>query len=355
MTSYRQVLDALETTGELDSEQAQAARTMLAERLSRPERSRLISSVAAIGAWIASLFVIGFLLAIGTGLFGEAGLLVYTALFGAVAIGLDRYDTDSVFLDHVSLALSAAAQIIVPLALMDHGLVPVVVVQALVSSVLYAVLPGRANRVISASVGLFVVAGAALIGAGTEILPVTFYAIFGGIFALVASAFALDDELDWKTRRALRPAAYIGVLGLLVMSIEALLELPEVFAEVGQAGWFVRGIAALFALGVVAMKLADEDARRRPALLASGGTIVLLGLVTSAGVFVSLLVAALGFWKLDRVLIVLGGLGLAGHLGFYYYNLDITLLQKSGVLVLSGLLLLGVRWWFGRRQTVEAT
>ncbi|MGM0556824.1 MAG: DUF4401 domain-containing protein [Myxococcota bacterium] len=350
MTSYRQVLDRLEASGELDPEQAEATRSMLADRLARPDRSRLINAVAAIGAWIASIFVIGFLLAMSADLFGDSGLLVYTVLFGAVAIGLGRCDTDSVFLHQISLALSAAAQIIVPVALLDLGEAPTIVVQALVSSVLYAALPDRANRVISAVVALGVITGV-----GSSLSAVIFYAMFGIVFALVASVFALDDDLDWKARRVLRPLAYVGALGLLLMSIEVLLgELPELFGGDVHASWVVRGIAALFALGVVALKLADEDADRRPALLAAVGLIVSLGLATSAGIFVSLLVAALGFWKLDRMLIVMGGLGLAGHLGFYYYDLDITLLQKSGVLVLSGLVLLGVRWWFGRRRAGEA-
>jgi uncharacterized membrane protein len=50
-----------------------------------------------------------------------------------------------------------------------------------------------------------------------------------------------------------------------------------------------------------------------------------------------------GYARHDRLLLVAGGLLLPIFLTFYYYNLDLTLMLKSGILIGSGLLLLAGR------------
>ena len=147
----------------------------------------------------------------------------------------------------------------------------------------------------------------------------------------------------------------MGVVYALVLSIAPAVR--GMAAEAGLEGvgtWVQRGIVLLVALGVVSIAAADQSATRRKTMVLAGLVITALGVVTSSGVFVALLIAAFGFWRLERALIVLGGLGFAGHLTVYYYQLDLTLLHKSLVLMASGLVLLGIRWWYTRRDRVEA-
>jgi uncharacterized membrane protein len=182
-----------------------------------------------------------------------------------------------------------------------------------------------------------------------------YFLVFGGAFALTCVVFGLDRELSGSVRGLLRPAAYVCAAGVLFMSIDPLLVELSRDSALGEHGsWILRAIAALFAFGVVGFHLVDGEEDGRGVLLVALAVIAALGALTSSGVFVSLLIAALGFWKLERILIVLGGLGVAGHLAVYYYQLDITLLQKSMVLVLSGLILLGLRAWYGSGRREEA-
>jgi hypothetical protein len=68
-----------------------------------------------------------------------------------------------------------------------------------------------------------------------------------------------------------------------------------------------------------------------------------LGIVSAPGVLLSIGLMIFGYARHDRLLLVAGGLLLPIFLTFYYYNLDLTLMLKSGILIGSGLLLLAGR------------
>jgi uncharacterized membrane protein len=68
-----------------------------------------------------------------------------------------------------------------------------------------------------------------------------------------------------------------------------------------------------------------------------------LGVVSAPGVLLSIGLMIFGYARHDRLLLVAGGLLLPIFLTFYYHNLGLTLMAKSGVLIGSGLLLLAGR------------
>jgi uncharacterized membrane protein len=78
-------------------------------------------------------------------------------------------------------------------------------------------------------------------------------------------------------------------------------------------------------------------------MLAAVGAAALLGLVSvgAPGLGSAMLLLLLGFAVGNRILIALAILGLLGFVGHFYYSLHATLLEKSGLLALTGLLLLG--------------
>ena len=83
-------------------------------------------------------------------------------------------------------------------------------------------------------------------------------------------------------------------------------------------------------------------------LLASVGTI-LLGIISAPGILLTIGMMVLGYAKYNRVLTAIGSSLMPTFLFLYYYNLDISLLQKSGVLISSGILLLAGRFYFNYR------
>jgi uncharacterized membrane protein len=72
--------------------------------------------------------------------------------------------------------------------------------------------------------------------------------------------------------------------------------------------------------------------------------LVLAPTVFAPGIAFSLLLLALGFYRGHLILSALGVIALIGFTIMFYYNLQLSLLWKSLVLVASGLLLLVLRW-----------
>lgn len=345
MTSYRDIVGRLERDERLDSESADHVRDALAARLEEGEESRLIAAVAGVGAWVAALFIVGFLLVLGIELFDGVGLLVYTVIFGGVAVALHHVnDGEGIFASQAALAASASAQTVVPIATFESSMLGLVIAQIAVSAALYASVPSRANRVLSTLIALCVVS---IVGVDENVA--VYIGLFGFCAVLTALVFGLAGQLSWCVRQHLRPAAYVAATMSLLLSIEPILRgFSTPFSSEDVPGWILRGVAGVVALGVVTSRAVDDSEFDLTNILLVTGGIAVIGGLTSAGIFVSLLLAGLGFWKLDRILIVLGGLGLAGHLSTYYYLLEISLLHKSIALVASGLALLGIRWWYAR-------
>ena len=62
------------------------------------------------------------------------------------------------------------------------------------------------------------------------------------------------------------------------------------------------------------------------------------------GMTACLLIVLLGFSNGNRLLVGTGIAARALYMGGYYYLLHVTLLEKSTVLLVTGLVLLGARW-----------
>jgi hypothetical protein len=71
--------------------------------------------------------------------------------------------------------------------------------------------------------------------------------------------------------------------------------------------------------------------------------IILLGIITQPGILLALCFITLGYARYEKPLSILGMILLAAFLFFYYYNLDVTLLEKASILIGSGMLLLAAR------------
>jgi hypothetical protein len=123
-----------------------------------------------------------------------------------------------------------------------------------------------------------------------------------GLLAVVWMILLTPDSLDWLASIGLATALAWQAWGLLAGARPAL------------RGAAVAAVAALLCVAWGA-----------PGLLAAP------------------LVVAAGFSRGSRPVVAVGALFLASYLIFYYYNLELTLLVKSLVLLASGLALLGAR------------
>jgi uncharacterized membrane protein len=92
-----------------------------------------------------------------------------------------------------------------------------------------------------------------------------------------------------------------------------------------------------------------EKLKTEPLMLASLGAI-LLGIVSAPGVILSICLMVLGYAKHEKLLLLTGILLMPVFIFFYYYNLDVSLMAKSGVLVGSGVVLLVGRGYLAAKQ-----
>ena len=104
------------------------------------------------------------------------------------------------------------------------------------------------------------------------------------------------------------------------------------------------GLIALFgwaAGGMAKLKI-------QPLLLASMGA-ALLGLIAAPGILLAIMLLVLGYTRHERLLLATGVALIPVFLFLYYYQLDLSLLQKSAALAGSGALLLAGRCYLRRR------
>ena len=87
-----------------------------------------------------------------------------------------------------------------------------------------------------------------------------------------------------------------------------------------------------------------DKLKSEPFFLACLGS-VLLGLVSSPGIILSIILMILGYAKHEKTMITFGALLLPVFLYTYYHSLDVSLMQKSGVLIGSGVTLLIGRFY----------
>ena len=295
------------------------------------------------GAWVSTLFVLVFL--------GMAGLLfqgVVTMFLGALCAGaglwLRRVQSSgrvqsSDFLVQLSLSLNLAGRgmIYFGLAPQDNGGQALVACAAFgIELAMVAVFPDAVNRFLST------------IGAWTALLvllriadapPALHDVVLALLGALTAAAWVMQPRLLLRFPEHHSPVAYGLSVALLASMVSSrmgadgrLLWLPGLFM-----------IAVSMVTGeMILQELRIEGGRAR---LQVAAVVCLLGMLTlgSPGVTAALLLMALGGHRRAPLLVALasGALVLFGFI--FYHDLELTLLLKSGLLLGSGLLLLGAR------------
>ena len=368
------VLDRLAAEEHATTEQAALARAALAAAADAEEATPWYVRVAAgFGAWIATLLAIAFLGGVGLRPNEPSALVVGLALVaGAVML---RRAARAEFARQLALAASFAGQALVALRMGDvtdsfggAGLAALVLSLALVP-----IVPDAAHRFLSGVVGavglVAAVASLHLRWDADPLAPSLLSARGADLAALALVAFV---AWGWRggARRRDRHAAEIvepvtwgvtvALLGFLL--VDAILGPSHGWFTPGhrpsdwQLGWLTTAglTAALAALALSVFREQGGEADTR--WFAAVGGVAVLGLLTlpSPGIVAAIGAVLLGFDRRRPLLIGLGALFLVVFLGFYYHGMRQTLLEKSGMLAASGLLLLAGCWWLRLRPSPAA-
>ncbi len=312
-----------------------------------PPQPWYIRAMVGVGAWIASLLLIGF---IGSLAFTVDGAYTVVGLLFVVAATVVRWKNDNDFLVQSSLAVSLAGQ-----ALFAWGFMQMTGVREIeflfmlvivVSGVLFVVFPDRIHRVI-----MVLIAGASLTGLlyawdAKYLVPVLGPLLAGG---LVAVHFGQAEVVASGRGAFLRPlmsGLMLGAFGVLLLS--TLYVLPE-------TGWnldiYPRPWISTLLLGALLMFLClrvwtdiiGHDSRA----VGSAAAVVIVvaaGSWAAPGLLLALIVVLLGTASGQRSMIGAGIGFLAVFLTAYFYGIQVTMLTKSMTLVATGIGVLLARW-----------
>ena len=349
--TLRQVLDMLESEGYLEPESQQDITETLIDDAAKVEADTpwYVRLLISLSAWIAAWLLIG---SLSLANLIDSGLnsMVIGLVFCAVAVGLRRGLPYSIFFSQAALAVSLAGQLLftVGVGQETNQVWPAAFAAIILALILIPLYPDTLHRFLST----LIACGSAFIILFDLDLPEASH--------LLIILFALGTVWLWQNEARLttisplaqiyRPIGYalpMTLFAFLCFSLNDWLEIEW---------WWISGLG----LGAILLGLEYQLCHtygqasaanpyglpRQAALWLYGGTILLLfPAYQTPGLFAALLILVLGFQRSNRLLMGLAIAFLALFLGGYYYNLTLTLLLKSYVLLGSGLILLIVRYF----------
>lgn len=306
-----------------------------------------IRILAGIGAWFAALFLIGFLF-LSNLIDGRASTVIWGVMFLVAAIIVARIHR-ATFLDQLCLASAFSGNVLVLLGIgMEGGgntISTVLITHAAVCAVIYPLYANITYRFL-APLGLAALATAWVF---MEEMPFLINFLIGAEALSVGLLF-----LRPRLPRMLTPLAF---------STATMLPGTILFVNMLQANmWSAKfdeplwPSSILLALGLIYLYLHLSDGRKRfpePWLILAIVSTILLGVFTTPGILVAIVLLTLGYAFGDRILIGLSHLFGPLFLIYFYNSLSIDLAHKSWIIAASGVLLLAVRWIVTRWQPEE--
>lgn len=335
------------------------------------ERAWYVKFFIGLSAWIAANFLIGGLLGIAL-LADESIQLVGGVVLLAAAVGLNRAQYRSIFWRQFAFAISLTGQGLIFGGLaglfnlfsmgFESAARPIAAIILALQLLLFFVYRNSVHRFLTVLFGSL--AALVLI---TDLLiewdqwGVQPQAVLAWLPTLFLTAFAAAAYLVWQNRTRIFASRWheshspLG-FGLLVITF-GLSFLPLVPS--GQIWgseprwWIASAVIALFIAHLALQTIGEfgrKGAQTRMIKLIIVGAIGLLLIPTygTPGIWAALLAMLLGFRHNHKTLLGFAALFLLAFIGLYYYSLSITLINKSYVLMGSGLILLALRLVLGR-------
>ena len=308
-----------------------------------------VKTLLAVSAWLAALFVIGF---VGTNLKFIFTNVTASLITGGAMIGYAYAilrGTKYEFVKNFTLAMSFAGQALVMQAIffgMTFEDEVAWALLALLQVLLIVFMQNFVHRVVSSSIAAFAFC-MALTSVGVP-------SVMSSVIMFLTSWLWLNEFRYTRHMRKIRAIGYGLVLALIPLKGTALSSYeflgwrsPYRPSELLVQPWMGDVLAGAVTLYVVWQLL-----RRRGmaisewlSIAALLGTALLSAVsIEAQGITVGVVVLLLGFAGGNRVLLGLGIASLLFYISSYYYLLDATLLAKAQTLFVAGLILLATRW-----------
>lgn len=304
-----------------------------------------------IAGWIGAMFLFGFV--------GAAFVFVMENAFASIALGavvcagaafVFRSDPEGDFLAQFGLAVSFAGQLLIFYGLGKwygfRAVEMLALTMAAVQGVLFVLVRNFLHRVWTAWTGAFALALA---------LGEFRLFAFAPAFATAAFAWVWLKEFEYPHRSALvRSGGYgLALAAVLTAVMHGDLWMAWLAGRGrgplgGETGlWLGAALSGVVLLWGVIMLLRRESVALSsgPGRVALAGAVILaLASLKAPGVAPAAAILVIGYANGNRVLAGFGIFALLGYLSHYYYALHATLLEKSMLLVCTGLALLAARF-----------
>jgi Domain of unknown function (DUF4401) len=317
----------------------------------RPEPDKsgspwFVRVMLGIAGWIGALFLIAFVGAAFAFILDDAGFAsVAGAACCAAALALFRAFDGNDFAEQFGLAISLVGQMLIAVGLAQYlkpEEPPLYFAVAGIEVALALAVPNFLHRML-ASAG-----AAAALALGVNQLEL--HGLAAPLLSL-GLAFVWLEPKRWAVGgRIWRPIGYGLVLALLLVETFRLFGAEWLLGlRGGEPGWFGlygpllgRALTAAALVWVAVVLSLREGGGSRFSAVAVGAAILVALLSPAApGLASALLILLLGFAAGSRILAALGILSLLGFVAHFYYSLHATLLEKSAILAVTGLCLLG--------------
>jgi Domain of unknown function (DUF4401) len=304
-----------------------------------------------IAGWIGALFLLGF---VGGALAFIMDDAAYAAIAGAAccaaAFLLFRKWDGNDFAEQFGLVVSLVGQVLIGIGLADVLRMedPVFYLAlAAVEAGLALAMPNFLHRVLAT--------GGAAAALALAVNQLGLHGLASPLLCLGLAWVWLEPGRWASGGRIWRPVGYGLVLALLLVETVRLFGAGQLLGMPGQApGWFTlhgpllgRGLTAAILVWAAAVIARREEAHGSARISAySIGAAILFGLLSlkAPGFASAMLMLLLGFAAGSRILAALGILSLLGFVAHFYYSLQASLLEKSGILALTGIVLLAAHF-----------
>lgn len=307
-----------------------------------------ISAIHGFSGWLAAFFLLAFFATAFNFLFVKATALI--AISAGVICSAITYlivkSHKTHFLEQLGIAISLCGQLMVALGLFylsQFSVKQAFYMLAGYQLLLAWVIPQYIHRFLTCGFGLislligFNLSG--LYGVGSAILSITF-------------SFIWLKEARWGQSRQKWQAIGMAVATTLVISSGFLLTDRSLLTpHLSNTGWLFEHTNVINSFFIALVFLNTVIILLKENSIAHGSKTGMLSLLSAAGLVAisfkiyglsaGLLIAIIGFARARYSLIILGGIAVITFFSWYYYQLDHTLLFKSVVLIILGVVLLG--------------
>lgn len=336
--TIRELLEQLALTGNFEADRLpEAASVLAAAGRSTPW---YIQGLIGVSAWIAALCFIGFLV-IADLIASESGLIIGGVIFTVAAVGLKWGLPRSIFGGQLALALGLAGQVlfIVGVGSQTESVVAAAFAAVVLELVLIVIYRDSFQRLLST---LVIVGAVVVLFFEWDIQEAVHLLI---LLLAALTLFIWEQESYLSTTflaEVYRPIGYGCAVALLALLVPSIVEDLEI------EWWWLSAIGLLALLLVLEYLILIElgvNWRHLAVLALPGGTLLLLWPAwQSPGILGALLVLLTGFRRGNRLLTGLAAIFLAFFIVAFYYNLELTLLIKSFMLIGNGVIILALRY-----------